>query len=170
MTKGSHLFPYRTQKLSPSVPKVLGWTQPGRIGRCRNPYGRSRKASSFFSFGRKKCGAFCGAEDGCGANGCTVAGDPQMWFELWKSGRRDCGDKKRPACDAGRLWYVDSRSMFVQKLTEESRQIARQGILRRELRKASNEVFLESIFMTSGVIGIIKTWKSARVQHNILAM
>ena len=25
MTKGSHLFPYRTQKLSPSVPMVLGW-------------------------------------------------------------------------------------------------------------------------------------------------
>ena len=49
--------------------------------------------------------------------------------------------------------------MFVQKMTEESRQIARQGILRRELRKVSNEVFLESIFMTSGVIGIIKTWK-----------
>ena len=36
MTKGSHLFPSRTQKLSPSVPKVLGWTRPGRIGRCRN--------------------------------------------------------------------------------------------------------------------------------------
>ena len=25
MTKGSHLFPYRTQKLSPSVPMVLDW-------------------------------------------------------------------------------------------------------------------------------------------------
>ena len=38
MTKGSHLFPSRTQKLSPSVPKVLGWTRPGRIGRCRIPF------------------------------------------------------------------------------------------------------------------------------------
>ena len=38
MTKGSHLFPFRTQKLSPSVPKVLGWRRPGRIGRCRIPF------------------------------------------------------------------------------------------------------------------------------------
>ena len=36
MTKGSHLFPSRTQKLSPSVPNVLGWTRPGSIGRRRN--------------------------------------------------------------------------------------------------------------------------------------
>ena len=38
MTKGSHLFPYRTQKLSPSVPMVLGWKRPGRVGRRRIPY------------------------------------------------------------------------------------------------------------------------------------
>ena len=37
MTERSHLFPYRTQKLSSPVPKVLGWTRPGRIGRCRFP-------------------------------------------------------------------------------------------------------------------------------------
>ena len=37
MTKGIHLFPYRTQKLSPSVPMVLGWRRPGRVGRCRIP-------------------------------------------------------------------------------------------------------------------------------------
>ena len=50
MTKGSHLFPSRTQKLSPSVPKVLGWTRPGRIGRCRNPIRSStRRLGSFFA-------------------------------------------------------------------------------------------------------------------------
>ena len=48
MTKGSHLFPYRTQQLSPSVPMVLGWRRPGRVGRCRNPFRRSCKTSSFF--------------------------------------------------------------------------------------------------------------------------
>ena len=48
MAKGSHLFPYRTQKLSPSAPMVLGWTRPGRVGRCRNPYRRSSDASLFF--------------------------------------------------------------------------------------------------------------------------
>ena len=37
MAKGSHLFPYRTQKLSPSAPMVLGWTRPGRVGRRRIP-------------------------------------------------------------------------------------------------------------------------------------
>ena len=35
MTRRSHLFPYRTQKLSFSVPMVLGWTRPGRVGRRR---------------------------------------------------------------------------------------------------------------------------------------
>ena len=39
----------------------------------------------FLRSGRRECGAFCGAEDDCGANGCMVAGDPQMRFELWKS-------------------------------------------------------------------------------------
>ncbi len=38
MTKGFHLFPSRTQKLSPSVPKVVDWRRSARIGRCRIPY------------------------------------------------------------------------------------------------------------------------------------
>ena len=36
MARGSHLFPFRTQQLSLLAPKVLGWTRPGRLGRCRN--------------------------------------------------------------------------------------------------------------------------------------
>ena len=32
-----HLFPSRTQKLSLHALMVLGWTRPGRVGRCRNP-------------------------------------------------------------------------------------------------------------------------------------
>ena len=48
MAKGFHLFPYRTQKLSPSAPKVLGWTRPGRIGRRRIPLERhSHECLSF---------------------------------------------------------------------------------------------------------------------------
>ena len=49
MAKGFHLFPSRTQKLRPSAPMVLGWTRPGRVGRCRNPYKRSscRNAGAF---------------------------------------------------------------------------------------------------------------------------
>ena len=37
IAKGSHLFPYRTQKLSLSAPMVLGWRRPGRVGHCRIP-------------------------------------------------------------------------------------------------------------------------------------
>ena len=32
---GFHLFPYRTQQLSPYTPKVLAWKRAGRIGSCR---------------------------------------------------------------------------------------------------------------------------------------
>src|SRR5471032_3119701 len=32
---GSHLFPSRTQQLSPSAPMVLPWQRGGRVGHCR---------------------------------------------------------------------------------------------------------------------------------------
>ena len=58
MAKGYHLFPYRTQKLRPSAPMVLGWTRPGRVGRCRNPdreaWMRNLRASLFCGFGVKR--------------------------------------------------------------------------------------------------------------------
>ena len=34
MAERFHLFPFRTQKLSSSVPKILGGRLPGKIGRC----------------------------------------------------------------------------------------------------------------------------------------
>jgi hypothetical protein len=36
ITERSHLFPFRTQKLSSPVLTILGWRRPGKIGRCRN--------------------------------------------------------------------------------------------------------------------------------------
>ena len=48
MAKGKHLFPSRTQQLSPSAPMVLGWTRPGRVGRCRLPKEERKDLSSFF--------------------------------------------------------------------------------------------------------------------------
>ncbi len=39
MAGGSHLFPFRTQKLSLHTLMVLGWRRPGRVGRCRIPFG-----------------------------------------------------------------------------------------------------------------------------------
>ena len=52
MAKGFHLFPYRTQKLRPSAPMVLGWTRPGRVGRRRIPRAL-RKECSFFCCSRR---------------------------------------------------------------------------------------------------------------------
>ena len=36
ITMRIHLFPFRTQKLSSFVPKILGGQPPGKIGRCRH--------------------------------------------------------------------------------------------------------------------------------------
>ncbi len=38
MARGKHLFPFRTEKLSPSAPMVLGPQGPGRVGRRRFSY------------------------------------------------------------------------------------------------------------------------------------
>ena len=89
MAKGYHLFPYRTQKLSPSAPMVLGWTRPGRVGRCRNPdreaWMRNLRASLFCGFGvrrdrgREKLGR--GKREGNGRRrGGTRAG-LKVWLE-----------------------------------------------------------------------------------------
>ena len=49
MARGSHLFSYRTQSLSLAAQKVLGWTRPGRICRCRTPK-KTLANASVFSF------------------------------------------------------------------------------------------------------------------------
>ena len=41
IAKGFHLFPSRTQKLSPSASMVLGWRRPGRVDRRRIPIGKA---------------------------------------------------------------------------------------------------------------------------------
>ena len=55
MAKGSHLFPYRTQKLSLSAPMVLGWRRPGRVGRCRIPKEKAQPYGWAFSFTTGNC-------------------------------------------------------------------------------------------------------------------
>ena len=44
---GFHLFPYRTQQLSPYTPKVLAWKRAGRIGSCRLSENALMKMSAF---------------------------------------------------------------------------------------------------------------------------
>ena len=46
---GSHLFPFRTQKLSPAAPMVLGTNVPGRVGRRRFRK-KNRPEGRFFTF------------------------------------------------------------------------------------------------------------------------
>ena len=46
MAGGTHLFPYRTQKLSLHTLMVLGWRRPGRVGRCRIPIDVGEEQSS----------------------------------------------------------------------------------------------------------------------------
>ena len=50
MAWGFHLFPFRTQKLSPSTPMVLGWRRPGRVGRCRILLPRLCKQAGLFLY------------------------------------------------------------------------------------------------------------------------
>ena len=49
IAKGFHLFPSRTQKLSPSASMVLGWRRPGRVDRCRIPIGKANAFPIFLS-------------------------------------------------------------------------------------------------------------------------
>lgn len=43
-----HLFSYRTQKLSSSAQRVLGWTRPGRVCRCRFPKSTQQTLCAFY--------------------------------------------------------------------------------------------------------------------------
>ena len=45
---GKHLFPFRTEKLSLPGPMVLGGQPPGRVGRRRLLFERSRREAAFF--------------------------------------------------------------------------------------------------------------------------
>src|SRR5437016_12217527 len=46
IARGKHLFPFRTEQLSPSAPMVLGARAPGRVGRRRDyPGGPSARAA-----------------------------------------------------------------------------------------------------------------------------
>ena len=50
---GIHLFPSRTQKLSPTSPMVLGWKRPGRVGSRQIKRERARRCPFFLSRGRE---------------------------------------------------------------------------------------------------------------------
>ena len=109
MARGSHLFPFRTQKLSLFAPKVLGWTRPGRLGRCRNPYQETRCVSFFYWIGDSL--SLQGWEPPCSEGGHHVpvreAHGRNMIAEAacsrsWRRTRRRCGWHRKglaaPSC------------------------------------------------------------------------
>jgi hypothetical protein len=61
LARGKHLFPFRTEKLSPSAPMVLGSQGPGRVGRRRflyahePPQGAARGVTTAHSVLRDEC-------------------------------------------------------------------------------------------------------------------
>ena len=55
MARGKHLFPFRTEQLSPSAPMVLGSQGPGRVGRRRffpNPLALAQAGFVFLEVAR----------------------------------------------------------------------------------------------------------------------
>ena len=50
---GLHLFPFRTEKLSPPAPMVLGGQPPGRVGR-RRLFDEGPRKRPFVSLGRSE--------------------------------------------------------------------------------------------------------------------
>src|SRR5829696_8721584 len=52
IARGKHLFPFRTEQLSPSAPMVLGGQPPGRVGRCRFLLGPPFGAALFLAYRR----------------------------------------------------------------------------------------------------------------------
>src|SRR5688500_18749822 len=49
IARGLHLFPFRTEQLSPSAPMVLGPRGPGRVGRRRSSLGPPLGAALLFT-------------------------------------------------------------------------------------------------------------------------
>ena len=66
MARGKHLFPFRTEQLSPSAPMVLGPQGPGRVGRRRFLHARAAPRAA-----RRRCGTIAPQMG-------TVAGMPRL--------------------------------------------------------------------------------------------
>jgi hypothetical protein len=57
IARGKHLFPFRTEPLSPSAPMVLGGQPPGRVGRRRSLTSKPPSGAAFVCGGRLRVGA-----------------------------------------------------------------------------------------------------------------
>jgi hypothetical protein len=66
LAAGKHLFPFRTEKLSPPAPMVLGGRPPGRVGRRRSirSWGRVSIRPHIVRHGRARGHAICACRSG----------------------------------------------------------------------------------------------------------
>ena len=78
IARGKHLFPFRTEQLSPSAPMVLGVHTPGRVGRRRSFLQESRPRAALFRFARRRSGE-------------APRGGPRAWRSGGRSSRGDPG-------------------------------------------------------------------------------
>ena len=76
MARGKHLFPFRTEQLSPSAPMVLGSQGPGRVGRRRFFNNPPAPAGGFFFAGASDF--FCRGFRGHQAHVCAPRGHPTV--------------------------------------------------------------------------------------------
>jgi hypothetical protein len=53
IAEGSHLAPFRTQKLSPPAPMVLPWRRGGRVGRRRDFFNKAALEGGLFLFSKR---------------------------------------------------------------------------------------------------------------------
>ena len=53
-TQRVHLYPFRTQKLSSAVVKILGWKRPGKIAQCQHRTGNGENRSPILKKGEAK--------------------------------------------------------------------------------------------------------------------
>ena len=99
-----HLFPYRTQKLSSIVPKILGWKRPGKLGRCQHPPNRVDSVGNVrrffviygFQYNINLCVCLC-------ANACLN--------QLQKTNRMDFGFREeKPVVPSGFYFFKERKA------------------------------------------------------------
>ena len=91
MARGKHLFPFRTEQLSPSAPMVLGPQGPGRVGRRRLYVGTGRPSGGPFCVlgrSRRRVRRGRGTLAPCRRHAWSCARSPRRTSWRWRSSTR----------------------------------------------------------------------------------
>ena len=114
MARGKHLFPFRTEQLSPSAPMVLGPQGPGRVGRRRLFLGTGRlRAARSALWSRLDAGRLAPVADGTPA---AAPASPRRtstrsssWTALRRSARRSTRSASTSPTDPAALRAYERR-------------------------------------------------------------